>query len=89
MHRYARPSRTSWSPWGCGSAQAFLRRPRPEGPSCLVLDVRLPGLSGLQLQQELAGGAVQMPIIFITGHSDMLCHQQYPTGPCGRGNATV
>ena len=55
----------------CASAQDFLRRPRPEGPSCLVLDVRLPGLSGLELQQELAKGAVQMPIIFITGHGDI------------------
>jgi FixJ family two-component response regulator len=55
----------------CASAQDFLRRPRPEGPSCLVLDVRLPGLSGLELQQELARGAVQMPIIFITGHGDI------------------
>jgi FixJ family two-component response regulator len=55
----------------CASAQDFLHRPRPEGPSCLVLDVRLPGLSGLELQQELARGAVQMPIIFITGHGDI------------------
>jgi FixJ family two-component response regulator len=55
----------------CASAQDFLHHPRPEGPSCLVLDVRLPGLSGLELQQELARGAVQMPIIFITGHGDI------------------
>jgi len=55
----------------CASAQEFLRCPPPEGPSCLVLDVRLPGLSGLELQQELARGAVQMPIIFITGHGDI------------------
>ena len=55
----------------CASAQDFLHRPRSEGPSCLVLDVRLPGLSGLELQQELARGAVQMPIIFITGHGDI------------------
>ena len=40
----------------CASAQEFLRRPRPEGPSCLVLDVRLPGLSGLELQRQLAAG---------------------------------
>ena len=55
----------------CASAQDFLRRPRPEGPSCLVLDVRLPGLSGLELQQELAKGDLAMPIIFITGHGDI------------------
>src|SRR5262249_38878987 len=55
----------------CASAQDFLRRPCPEGPSCLVFDVRLAGLSGLELQQELARGAGQMPIIFITGHGDI------------------
>jgi RNA polymerase sigma factor (sigma-70 family) len=55
----------------CASAQEFLRRPRPEGPSCLVLDVRLPGLSGLELQRQLAQGERDMPIIFITGHGDI------------------
>jgi FixJ family two-component response regulator len=50
------------------SAQEFLDRPRPDGPSCLVLDVRLPGLSGLDLQQGLAEGDRDMPIIFIAGH---------------------
>jgi FixJ family two-component response regulator len=55
----------------CASAQEFLRSPRPEGPSCLVLDVRLPGLSGLELQQELAKGDLAMPIIFITGYGDI------------------
>ena len=55
----------------CASAQDFLRRPRPEGPSCLVLDVRLPGLSGLELQQRLATGDLALPIIFITGHGDI------------------
>jgi DNA-binding NtrC family response regulator len=53
------------------SAHEFLASPRPDGPSCLVLDVQLPGLSGLELQQELARGAVPMPIIFITGHGDI------------------
>ena len=53
------------------SAQEFLRSPRPEGPSCLVLDVQLPGLSGLELQQQLAEGDMAMPIIFITGHGDI------------------
>ena len=55
----------------CASAQDFLRHPPPEGPSCLVLDVRLPGLSGLELQQRLATGDLAMPIIFITGHGDI------------------
>jgi FixJ family two-component response regulator len=53
------------------SAQEFLDRPRPEGPSCLVLDVRLPGLSGLDLQQQMAEGDRDMPIIFITGYGDI------------------
>jgi FixJ family two-component response regulator len=53
------------------SAQEFLRSPRPEVPSCLVLDVRLPGLSGLELQQQLASGDRALPIIFLTGHGDI------------------
>src|SRR5215467_4767888 len=53
------------------SAQEFLRRTRPDVPSCLVLDVRLPGLSGLELQQRLSEGDMAMPIIFITGHGDV------------------
>jgi FixJ family two-component response regulator len=53
------------------SAQEFLRSYRPEGPGCLVLDVRLPGLSGLDLQKELADAKVDLPIIFITGHGDI------------------
>jgi FixJ family two-component response regulator len=53
------------------SAQEFLRRTRPEVPSCLVLDVRLPGLSGLELQQRLAAGDLAIPIIFITGYGDI------------------
>jgi len=54
-----------------GSAQAFLRHPRPDASGCLVLDVRLPGLSGLDLQRELAAAEMTMPIIFITGHGDI------------------
>jgi FixJ family two-component response regulator len=54
-----------------GSAQEFLRRKRPDGPSCLVLDVRLPGVNGLEFQRELAEAGVQIPIIFITGHGDI------------------
>ena len=53
------------------SAQEFLAFPRPDVPSCLVLDVQLPGLSGLDLQEELAKGKVQIPIIFLTGHGDI------------------
>jgi FixJ family two-component response regulator len=53
------------------SAQEFLRSPRPDVPGCLVLDVRLPGLSGLDLQQQMAKGDRDMPIIFITGHGDI------------------
>ena len=55
----------------CASAQEFLSRQRPDAPSCLVLDVELPGLSGLDLQQELVKGDAQIPIIFITGHGDI------------------
>jgi FixJ family two-component response regulator len=53
------------------TAQDFLNSPRPDAPSCLVLDVRLPGLSGLDLQRELIGAGVAIPIIFITGHGDV------------------
>jgi DNA-binding NtrC family response regulator len=54
-----------------GSAEEFLASPRPKMPSCLVLDLNLPGLSGLELQQELAKSGVQLPIIFLTGHGDI------------------
>lgn len=53
------------------SAQGFLQSPRPDIAACLVLDVRLPGLSGLDLQRELASAGESMPIIFITGHGDI------------------
>jgi FixJ family two-component response regulator len=53
------------------SAQEFLGAKRPDGPGCLVLDVRLPGLSGLDLQQELLNAKVDLPIVFITGHGDI------------------
>src|ERR1700726_2712226 len=53
------------------SAGEFLRRPRPEGPACLVLDARLPGLSGLDLQRELTSSGIQLPIIFMTAHGDI------------------
>jgi FixJ family two-component response regulator len=53
------------------SAQEFLRHKRPDAPACLVLDVRLPGSSGMDLQQELAQSDEPLPIIFITGHGDI------------------
>jgi FixJ family two-component response regulator len=53
------------------SAQEFLTSQRPDAPACLVLDVRLPGLSGLDLQRELAATHSSIPIIFITGHGDI------------------
>src|SRR6266849_5508578 len=54
-----------------GTAEEFLRRKRPDGPSCLVLDVSLPGVSGLDFQRQLADAGFQIPIIFITGHGDI------------------
>jgi len=54
-----------------GSAAEFLRGKLPDRPGCLVLDVRLPGLSGLDFQAELARSGVHIPIIFITGHGDI------------------
>ena len=53
------------------SAKEFLLQKAPEAPACLVLDVRLPGLSGLDLQRELLGKKSPIPIIFVTGHCDM------------------
>jgi FixJ family two-component response regulator len=54
-----------------GSAAEFLESPPPEGPACLVLDVRMPGQSGLDLQRQLSGSGEQIPIIFMTGHGDI------------------
>ena len=53
------------------SAQEFLKNERPEGPGCLVLDVRLPGKSGLDFQQELSAANINLPIVFLTGHGDI------------------
>jgi FixJ family two-component response regulator len=53
------------------SASEFLRSKRPDAPGCIVLDVRLPDLSGLDLQQELAKANVDLPVIFVTGHADI------------------
>jgi FixJ family two-component response regulator len=54
-----------------GSTREFLSGKRPEAPACLVLDVRLPDVSGLELQRDLAAANVHIPIIFITGHADV------------------
>src|SRR5258708_31800743 len=53
------------------SVPEFLKSGRPDGPTCLVLDVRLPGRSGLDFQRELAAADIHVPIIFITGHGDI------------------
>jgi len=60
-----------WTAETFASAQEFLSRPRVPAPSCLVLDVSLPGLNGLELQQRVAAERTDMPIIFITGHGDV------------------
>ncbi len=53
------------------TAEEFLHAKRPDAPSCLVLDVSLPGISGLDFQRELAVAGVQIPIVFVTGHGDI------------------
>ena len=54
-----------------GTAEEFLRSKRSEGPSCLVLDVSLPGVNGLDFQRQLADAGIQIPIIFVTGHGNI------------------
>ena len=54
-----------------GTAEEFLRCKRPDGPSCLVLDVKLPGVNGLDFQRRLVDAGLRIPIIFITGHGDI------------------
>jgi FixJ family two-component response regulator len=54
-----------------GTTQEFMRSKRRDGPSCLVLDVRLPGVNGLDFQRALADAGIRIPIIFITGHGDI------------------
>jgi len=61
----------AWKPQVFASAQEFLKFPRALVPSCLVLDVTMPGLNGLELQSMIAGDRIDMPIIFITGHADV------------------
>ena len=60
-----------WRAELCASAQEFLARPRPYGPSCLLLDVSLPDLSGLELQERIADDRTEMPIVFMTGYGDI------------------
>ena len=54
-----------------GTAEEFLRNKQPEGPSCLVLDISLPGVNGLDFQRQLADAGIQIPIVFVTGHGDI------------------
>src|SRR3954469_11000866 len=60
-----------WQPETFASAEEFLARPRVFAPSCLVLDLRLPDLDGLELQKRIAAYRADMPIIFISGHDDV------------------
>ena len=60
-----------WLPETFASAEEFLSRPRVQAPSCLILDVGLPDLNGLDLQKRIAADRIDMPIIFITGHGDV------------------
>ena len=60
-----------WQPETFASAQEFLDRPQALVPGCLVLDISLPGLNGLELQERLSAAGTSMPIIFITGHRDV------------------
>lgn len=62
------------------SVAEFLGVGRPDGPTCLVLDVRLPGQGGLDFQRELSTASVQMPIIFVTGHGDIAMSVQAMKG---------
>jgi FixJ family two-component response regulator len=64
-------SNAGWQPETYESAQEFLSRPRAVVPSCLVLDISLPGLNGLELQKRIVADRIDIPIIFITGASDV------------------
>ena len=76
MRACGRHCAACWNPSICGSqmfrsAAAFLQADLPDAPSCIVLDVRLPGQSGLELQAELIREDIRIPIIFMTGHGDV------------------
>ena len=62
---------SGWRSEVFGSAQEFLARQRPACPSCLILDVGLPDLDGLEVQRRIAGNCAEMPIIFVTGRADV------------------
>src|SRR6476659_1694566 len=64
-------SSAGWQPETFASAREFLSHPRVLAPSCLILDVNLPDLNGLDLQKRVAGDRIDMPIIFITGYGDV------------------
>jgi len=75
-HWYKDRSATSFGRWACGpetfgSATELLQSKLPDVASCLVLDIRLPGISGLDFQTELASANIHIPIIFMTGHGDI------------------
>ncbi|OBS33481.1 response regulator transcription factor [Pseudomonas syringae] len=54
-----------------GSTREFLDTPRPDAPGCLILDIRMPGMSGLDFQEHMARSGISLPVIFITGHGDI------------------
>jgi FixJ family two-component response regulator len=60
-----------WKTESFGSAQEFLASPRINAPTCIVLDLQLPGLSGLELQKQMSEAGVETPIVFLTGHGDI------------------
>lgn len=69
LHRLVRSA--GWKAVSFASAQEFLARPRVNAPNCLVLDLQLPGLSGLDLQKQLAEAGLDIPIVFLTGHGNI------------------
>ncbi|MET0660193.1 MAG: response regulator [Steroidobacteraceae bacterium] len=72
-----------WQPEVFASAQDFLARSRPDAPSCLILDVTLPDLNGLEVQKRIASTQAEMPIIFITGHGNIpMSVQAMKAGAC-------
>jgi len=73
-----------------GTAEEFLRSKRSDGPSCLVLDVSLPGINGLDFQRQLADAGIRIPIIFVTGHGDIPMNSEgHEIGCCGVSDQAV
>jgi FixJ family two-component response regulator len=62
------------------SAEAYLRQAAPDGPGCLVLDIRMPGMSGLDLQRSVKATPHELPIVFVTGHGDDQAREQALSG---------